>query len=95
MTVDNSRGVLLVSPPFGSFYAPYVSLAVLAGHLQSRSIPVRVLNLSPLLARKYCTPARIEEGVAAIKQSFRRLNAQPRLLPSQADRKSTRLNSSH
>lgn len=86
MTMDNSQGVLLVSPPFGSFYAPYVSLAVLAGHLQSRSIPVRVLNLSPLLARKYCTPARIEEGVAAIKQSFRQLNAQLRLLPSEAAR---------
>jgi len=84
--MKNSQGVLLVSPPFGSFYAPYISLAVLAGHLQSCNIPVRVLNVSPLLAGKYCTPSRIEEGVAAIKQSFRQLNAQPRLLPSQAAR---------
>lgn len=86
MTMNDTQGVLLVSPPFGSFYAPYVSLAVLAGHLRSRNIPVRVLNVSPLLAGKYCTPDRIEAGVAAIRQSFRRLNAQPRLLPSQAAR---------
>jgi len=84
MKINHSQGVLLISPPFGSFHAPYISLAVLAGHLQSCAIPVSVFNVSPFLAQSYPTPARIEAGIAALKQSFRELNAQEHLSPSQA-----------
>ena len=79
-----TREALLVLPPFGSFDAPYISLAVLAGHLKSCGIPVGVLNASAFLVKHYCTRSRLAAGIAAIHQSFSELNEKACLMPSEA-----------
>jgi len=84
MKSEHSKAVLLILPPFASFHAPYISLAVLSAHLQSCRIAVSILNVSPFLVKNYCTPARVATGIAAIRQSFLELNAKDRLLPSEA-----------
>lgn len=80
----NKQDVLLILPPFGSFHAPYISHAVLAGYLKSCNIPVSVFNASVFLMKKYCEQAMVEKGIETIQQSFRELNNKEQLAPSEA-----------
>ncbi len=83
-TETPARGVLLILPPFGSFDAPYISLAVLAGYLKSCHIPVSILDTSAFLVKKCCRSAQREAGIQAMQQTFRELNAKEQLKPSEA-----------
>ena len=78
------EGVLLLSPPFGSFHDPYISLAVLAGHLRADRIPVYVFNSSAYLVRTFPGHEELKEGGTSLRACIESLNGRSKLKPSEA-----------
>jgi anaerobic magnesium-protoporphyrin IX monomethyl ester cyclase len=71
--------IVLIYPPFGAPGSPGIGIASLAGYLNSRGIPVSVLDTNNACYRALVAPEHLKKAGEFIESRMASLNAQPQL----------------
>ena len=73
--MKSARPVLLITPPFCMPDKPSIAVPTLAGYLRGQDIPVRMLDLNPIVYKQLLTPASVRDGAEAALKHWDALNA--------------------